>query len=162
VPLASGPPKNVIANIRLSRLVANFFTPLPKLAAGSALADRCPAPGKSSRDRVDAIAADPHAIGCAGDHVIPAYRRAEPGPPGGPERRHLRGGDDAARTNRHLTWIHIAFLAVVSLMPFSTGLVSAYVTYRIPFILYWLNLLFLGLVLLVSLWYARRAGLLKA
>jgi uncharacterized membrane protein len=66
-----------------------------------------------------------------------------------------------AGTDRHLTWIHIAFLAVVSLMPFSTGLLSEYVTYRIPFILYWLNLFFLGLVLLVSLRHARRAGLLK-
>jgi uncharacterized membrane protein len=46
-------------------------------------------------------------------------------------------------------------------MPFSTGLLSEYVTYRIPFILYWLNLFFLGLVLLVSLRHARRAGLLK-
>jgi uncharacterized membrane protein len=67
-----------------------------------------------------------------------------------------------ARTDRHLTWIHIAFLAVVSLMPFSTGLLSEYVTYRIPFVLYWLNLLLLGVMMLVSLGYARRAGLLKA
>jgi uncharacterized membrane protein len=64
-------------------------------------------------------------------------------------------------TDRHLTWIHIAFLAVVSLMPFSTGLVSEYVTYRLPFVLYWLNLLLLGLVLLASIRHARRAGLLK-
>ena len=64
-------------------------------------------------------------------------------------------------TDRHLTWIHIAFLAVVSLMPFSTGLLSEYVTYRTPFILYWLNLLLLGVVLLASLRYARRADLLK-
>ncbi|MFF4808148.1 TMEM175 family protein [Micromonospora chersina] len=67
-----------------------------------------------------------------------------------------------ARTDRNLTWIHLVFLAVVSLMPFSTGLLSEYVTYRIPFVLYWLNLLFLGLMMLVSLRYARRAGLLKA
>ena len=66
-----------------------------------------------------------------------------------------------ARTDRHLTWIHIAFLAVVSLMPFSTGLLSEYVTYRIPFVLYWLNLLLLGVMMLVSLRYGRRAGLLK-
>jgi uncharacterized membrane protein len=66
------------------------------------------------------------------------------------------------RTNRTLTWIHITFLAVVSLMPFSTGLLSEYVTYRIPFLLYWLNLVCLGLMMLVSLGYARRAGLLKA
>jgi uncharacterized membrane protein len=65
------------------------------------------------------------------------------------------------RTDRHLTWIHIAFLAVVSIMPFSTGLLSEYVTYRIPFVLYWLNLLLLGFVLLVSLRHAKRAGLLK-
>src|SRR4051812_44179492 len=67
-----------------------------------------------------------------------------------------------ARTNRTLTWIHMVFLAVVSLMPFSTGLLSAYVTYRIPFLLYWLNLVCLGLMMLISVGYARRAGLLKA
>jgi len=50
---------------------------------------------------------------------------------------------------------------VVSLMPFSTGLLSEYVTYRTPFILYWLNLLALGVVLLASLRYARRADLFK-
>jgi uncharacterized membrane protein len=66
-----------------------------------------------------------------------------------------------ARTDRNLTWIHIAFLAVVSLMPFSTGLLSEYVTYRIPFVLYWLNLVLLGGVLLASLRHAQRAGLLK-
>src|SRR4029079_12596405 len=59
-------------------------------------------------------------------------------------------------------WIHIAFLAGISLLPFSTGLVSEYATYRIPFVVYWLNLVFLGLMLLISVSYARRAGLLKA
>jgi uncharacterized membrane protein len=66
-----------------------------------------------------------------------------------------------ARTDRHLTWIHIAFLAMVSLMPFSTAFLAEYATVRIPFVLYWLNLLLLGIMLLASLRHASRAGLLK-
>jgi uncharacterized membrane protein len=66
-----------------------------------------------------------------------------------------------ARTNRHLTWIHLSFLALISLMPFSTNFLAEYATARVPFILYWLNLLLLGLVLMASLGYAGRAELFK-
>src|SRR5438132_6675655 len=66
-----------------------------------------------------------------------------------------------ARSNRHLTWIQLAFLLAVSLMPFSTALLAAFTTYRLALVVYWLNILLLGAVLFVSLQYAERAGLVK-
>jgi uncharacterized membrane protein len=65
------------------------------------------------------------------------------------------------KSNRHLTWIHLTFLLAVSLMPFSTGLLAAFITFRLALVVYWLNLLFLGVVLLASWRYAQRAGLIK-
>src|SRR6266542_5910975 len=48
------------------------------------------------------------------------------------------------RTNRDLTWIHLIFLFAVSIMPFSTSLLAEYITFRLALIIYWLNLLILG------------------
>lgn len=64
-------------------------------------------------------------------------------------------------SNRHLTWLHLVFLLGVSLLPFSTGLLAEFITYRIALGVYWLNLLLLGAVLLASWRYAQHAGLLK-
>src|ERR1700730_8198295 len=66
-----------------------------------------------------------------------------------------------AETDRDLTWIHIGFLAAVALMPFSTAVGAAFITYRVALFVYWLNLLLLGLALYASWAYAARAGLLK-
>ena len=66
-----------------------------------------------------------------------------------------------ARSDRHLTWINLAFLFAVSIMPFSTRLLSEFIHFRTALIWYWANLLLLGLVLLASWSYASRAGLLK-
>jgi len=66
-----------------------------------------------------------------------------------------------AGSNRHLTWINLAFLFAVSIMPFSTRLLSEFVHLRIALVWYWVNILLLGSVLLVSWTYARHAGLLK-
>jgi TMEM175 potassium channel family protein len=63
--------------------------------------------------------------------------------------------------DRNLTWIHIAFLATVSVTPFSTGLLQSFIHYRIALAIYWLNLLMLGVVLYASWRYATRAGLLR-
>jgi len=65
------------------------------------------------------------------------------------------------RSDRHLSWIHLAFLFAVSLMPFSTRLLAEYITYRSVLIAYWGNIFLLGLVLFVSWRYATRAGLLQ-
>ena len=50
-------------------------------------------------------------------------------------------------------------LMAVTLLPFSTGLLAQDTTYRLSIAVYWLNLTALGLVLLISLRYADRAGL---
>jgi len=63
------------------------------------------------------------------------------------------------RSSRALTWIHLSFLMAVTLLPFSTGLLAQDTTYRLSIAVYWLNLTALGLVLLISLRYADRAGL---
>ena len=65
------------------------------------------------------------------------------------------------KSNRHLTWIHLTFLLAVSLMPFSTALLAAFITFRLALVVYWLNLLFLGVVLFASWRYAQGAGLVK-
>jgi uncharacterized membrane protein len=63
------------------------------------------------------------------------------------------------RSTRALTWIHIAFLFAVTLLPFSTRLIAENPTYRAPVAVYWLNLFLLGVVLFASLRYADRTGL---
>src|ERR1700691_5257012 len=64
-------------------------------------------------------------------------------------------------SDRHLSWIHIAFLFAVSIMPFSTRLLAGFIAYRSVLIAYWANILLLGVVLYVSWKYAERAGLLR-
>jgi uncharacterized membrane protein len=66
-----------------------------------------------------------------------------------------------SRSDRHLSWIHIAFLFAVSLMPFSTRLLAGFIAYRSVLIAYWGNILLLGGVLFLSWRYAIRAGLLR-
>jgi TMEM175 potassium channel family protein len=65
------------------------------------------------------------------------------------------------RSTRALTWIHLTFLAAVTLMPFSTGLLAQDTTYRLSMLVYWLNLFALGAVLFIGLEYADRAGLMS-
>ena len=55
-----------------------------------------------------------------------------------------------ARADRHVTWIHIAFLFAVSIMPFSTRLLSEFIQYRTARVCYWGNVLLLGFVLYLS------------
>src|SRR6266699_2036145 len=66
-----------------------------------------------------------------------------------------------ARSDRNLAWIHFAFLLAVTLTPFSTALLAAFITYRIALVVYWLNILLLGAVLFGSWRYAQHAGLMK-
>jgi uncharacterized membrane protein len=66
-----------------------------------------------------------------------------------------------ARCNRTLAWIHLGFLLAVSLMPFSTGFLAEYITFRIALIVYWLNILLLGVMLFASWRYAWRERLVK-
>jgi uncharacterized membrane protein len=66
-----------------------------------------------------------------------------------------------ARSDRHLTWIHLAFLFAVSILPFSTRLLAEFPALRVVLLAYWGNLALLGGVLYASCDCATRAGLLK-
>jgi uncharacterized membrane protein len=65
------------------------------------------------------------------------------------------------RSDRNLTWIHLGFLLAVTLTPFSTAFLSNYLTYRVAIIVYWFNILLLGVMLFASWRYAYRAKLVK-
>lgn len=65
------------------------------------------------------------------------------------------------RSDRNLTWIHIAFLFVVTLTPFSTALLAQFIAFRTALAVYWLNIFLLGATLYASWAYAYRGGLVK-
>jgi uncharacterized membrane protein len=66
-----------------------------------------------------------------------------------------------AEGTRDLTWIHLGFLFAITLLPLSTRLLAEFITYRSALLIYWLNILALGVVLYWSWKYATRAGLIK-
>jgi uncharacterized membrane protein len=66
-----------------------------------------------------------------------------------------------SRSDRYLTWLHLGYLATIAIVPVSTGLLAEYITYRTAVILYWLNILMIGVLSLATVWYAKRAGLLN-
>jgi len=66
-----------------------------------------------------------------------------------------------ARSDRELTWIHLAFLFAVTWMPFSTRLLNEFLVYRTALLAYWANILALGVVLYFSWGHATKAGLVK-
>lgn len=68
---------------------------------------------------------------------------------------HLKG------MNRDLAWMHIGFLFIVSLMPFSTSLMSEYITYRPALVVYWANIALIGVGLYLPARYSLRTGLVK-
>jgi uncharacterized membrane protein len=66
-----------------------------------------------------------------------------------------------SRSDRHLTWIYLAFLFGVSLMPFSTSLMAAFISYRLALLLYWANIFVLGAILFGAWRYGKGSQLLK-
>jgi uncharacterized membrane protein len=64
-----------------------------------------------------------------------------------------------ARTDRNYSWLQLAFLFCVTLVPFSTALLARSPTFRVALVEYWLNILLLGMTLLVGLQYGLRTGL---
>jgi uncharacterized membrane protein len=66
-----------------------------------------------------------------------------------------------ARSNRNYSWLQLAFLLAVTLVPFSTGLLARFPTFRVALVEYWLNIVLLGITLLAGLQYGLRAGLFK-
>jgi uncharacterized membrane protein len=58
------------------------------------------------------------------------------------------------KSDRNLTWLSLFFLLFVSLVPFSTALLSQFITFRLAIAVYWANILLLGILLLVHWEYA--------
>jgi uncharacterized membrane protein len=54
------------------------------------------------------------------------------------------------RSNRDVVWLHIGFLATVCLIPFSTSLLAEFIAYRTALLVYWGNILLLGVFLLTA------------
>jgi uncharacterized membrane protein len=65
-------------------------------------------------------------------------------------------------SSRSLTWIHLAFLFMVTMVPFSTALLAKFPRYRLALVVYWLNLLLLGAALYWSWVCALGSGLVKS
>jgi TMEM175 potassium channel family protein len=68
---------------------------------------------------------------------------------------HIREG------SRDLTWIHLAFLFAITLMPLTTRLLAEFITYRMALLLYWLNILLPGAMLYWSWTHATNHGLIR-
>lgn len=66
------------------------------------------------------------------------------------------------RADRNYSWIHLIFLLTVTLVPFTTQLLAHFHWSRIALIVYWLNILVMGTVLLVAAEYGARARLFPA
>ncbi len=68
---------------------------------------------------------------------------------------HLRHG------SRDLAWIHLMFLASVTLMPFTTTILAEFITYRTALVMYWLNIFLPGVMLYWSWTYVTRNDMIK-
>ena len=66
-----------------------------------------------------------------------------------------------AKSDRKMSWISIFFLMFVSLLPFTSDVLSHHIENKFSILLYWLNLLVMGVMLFVHWIYAERKGLLK-
>ncbi len=66
------------------------------------------------------------------------------------------------RADRDIAWIHLMFLFVVTLVPFSTRLMIAFLAYRAALLVYWGNILLLGATLFASWRCATHSGLVRA
>ena len=69
--------------------------------------------------------------------------------------------DRLAKSDRDLAWMHVGLLCVVCLVPFSTALLAEFLTFRVALIVYWANILLLGIVLLLTWRHAARARLIR-
>ena len=64
-----------------------------------------------------------------------------------------------ARSDRRLATLNLCFLAFIALLPFSTDLLADFLEFKTAVIVYWLNLLMLGVTLFASWRYAEKNGL---
>jgi uncharacterized membrane protein len=55
--------------------------------------------------------------------------------------------ESLAHSNRDQSWLHLAFLAAVSLVPFTTAVMGEFWQFHLAMVVYWLNIMLLGLLL---------------
>ena len=65
------------------------------------------------------------------------------------------------KSDRNLQWISILFLMTVSLLPFSTSILSAHIGSKVALGIYWFNILIMGLMLYIHWNYAFKKQLLS-
>lgn len=65
------------------------------------------------------------------------------------------------RSNRDLSWLHLAFLFAVTLMPVSTRFLAEFARYRAALLAYWINMVLLGGILYLSWGCAAQAQLVR-
>jgi len=66
-----------------------------------------------------------------------------------------------SRANRDLTWLHFVFLAVITVLPFTTRLLADFFDYKTAFLIYWANIALAGASIYATWAYAERAGLVR-
>jgi uncharacterized membrane protein len=64
------------------------------------------------------------------------------------------------RTDRHLTWLSVFVLMVISVFPFTTAFLSEYIMFKFAVGIYWLNIFLAGVAVYLPWRYARKAKLL--
>jgi len=69
--------------------------------------------------------------------------------------------NNLTRSDRHLTWMHLAFLFPVTILPFSTRLLAEFITFRTALLAYWFNILLLGALLYFCWGRAIKAGVVR-
>lgn len=58
--------------------------------------------------------------------------------------------------DRNLNWITLFFLMAVSVLPFTTDVLSHHINNKVSILLYWLNILLLGILIYIHWLYAER------
>jgi uncharacterized membrane protein len=64
-------------------------------------------------------------------------------------------------SNLRYTWLQLGFLAFVTAIPFTTDLLTEFITFRLALLVYWINILMLGIFIYICLVYAAKNGLVK-
>jgi uncharacterized membrane protein len=69
--------------------------------------------------------------------------------------------NNLTKSDRYLTWTHLAFLFPVTILPFSTRLLAEFITYKTALVAYWFNILILGVLLYCCWGRAMKAGVVR-
>jgi uncharacterized membrane protein len=69
--------------------------------------------------------------------------------------------DQIERSDRHFTWLNLAVLATVSVIPFSTAQLATFIHFRSALFIYWGNLLAFGITVVGAWLYACKKNLFK-